>query len=76
MAHSLFIKTHKEALELFQTTITDKIKNYDIHLSNMELFDQYYYPPIFVQGKHISEIDKAANKNDQYSHYYGLKVKL
>ena len=32
MAHALFIKTFEEAMELFQTTITEKIKNYDVHL--------------------------------------------
>ena len=30
MAHALFIKTFEESMELFQTTITDKIKNYDM----------------------------------------------
>ena len=75
MTHALFIKTSDEAIELFQTTITDKIKNYDIHLSSIEFLEHYYYPPIFVQGKHISEIDKISNKNDQYSYYYGLKTK-
>ena len=74
MAHSLFIKTFEEAMELFQTTITDKIKNYDIHLIDMEFFKQYYYPPIFVQGKHVSEIDKVTNKNDLRTHLYGLKM--
>jgi len=74
MAHALFIKTFEEAMELFQTTITDKIKNYDIHLIDMEFFKQYYYPPIFVQGKHVSEIDKVTNKNDLRTHLYGLKM--
>ena len=35
---------------------------------------QYYYPPIFVQGKHISEIDNVTNKNDLRTHLYGLKM--
>jgi hypothetical protein len=74
MAHALFIKTYEEAIELFQTTITDKIKNYDVHLIDIEFFKEYYYPPVFVQGKHVSEIDKITNKNDQYSYYYGLKT--
>lgn len=74
MAHALFIKTHEEALELFQTTLTDKIKNYDVHLIDLQFFKKYYYPPIFVQGKHVSEIDKVTNKNDQYTYYYGLKL--
>jgi hypothetical protein len=76
MAHALFIKTFEEAMELFQTTITDKIKNYDIHLIDMEFFKQYYYPPIFVQGKHVSEIDKVTNKNDLRTHLYGLTMKI
>ena len=74
MAHALFIKTFEEAMELFQTTITDKIKNYDVHLIDLQFFKEYYYPPIFVQGKHISEIDKVTNKNDQRTHLYGLKM--
>ena len=65
MAHALFIKTFEEGMELFQTTITDKIKNYDVHLIDLQFLKEYYYPPIFVQGKHISEIDKVTNKNDQ-----------
>ena len=72
MAHALFIKTFEEAMELFQTTITDQIKNYDVHLIDMKFFQHYYYPPIFVQGKHISEIDGITNKNDQWTHFYGL----
>ena len=72
MAHALFIKTFEEAMELFQTTITDKIKNYDVHLIDMKFLKHYYYPPIFVQGKHISEIDEVTNKNDQWTHLYGL----
>ena len=72
MAHSLFIKTFEEAMQLFQTTITDKIKNYDVHLIDLKFFQFYYYPPIFVQGKHISEIDKITNKNDLNTRMYGL----
>ena len=74
MAHSLFIKTFEEGMELFQTTITDKIKNYDVHLIDLQFLKEYYYPPIFVQGKHVSEIDKVTNKNDQRTHLYGLKM--
>ena len=74
MAHSLFIKTFEEGMELFQTTICDKIKNYDIHLIDLQFFKEYYYPPIFVQGKHVSEIDKVTNKNDLRTHLYGLKM--
>ena len=74
MAHALFIKTFEESIELFQTTITEKIKNYDVHLIDLRFFKQYYYPPIFVQGKHVSEIDKVTNKNDLRTHLYGLKM--
>ena len=74
MAHAYFIKTFEEAIELFQTTITDKIKNYDVHLIDLEYFKYFYYPPIFVQGKHVSEIDKVTNKNDIRTHLYGLKM--
>jgi|TARA_B110000902_G_scaffold259776_1_gene331655 hypothetical protein len=74
MAHAYFIKTFEESMNLFQTTITDKIKNYDIHLIDMQFLNKYYYPPIFVQGKHVSEIDKITNKNDLRTHLYGLKM--
>ena len=74
MAHALFIKTFEEGMELFQTTITDKIKNYDVHLIDLQFLKEYYYPPIFVQGKHISEIDKVTNKNDLRTHLYGLTM--
>tara|TARA_B110000967_G_scaffold78780_1_gene81427 strand:- start:209 stop:883 length:675 start_codon:yes stop_codon:yes gene_type:complete len=74
MAHAYFIKTFEEAMELFQTTITDKIKNYDVHLIDMEYFKYYYYPPIFVQGKHISEIDNVTNQNDLRTHLYGITM--
>jgi len=73
MAHALFIKTHEEAMDLFQTTISDKVKNYDVHLIDYQFFKHYYYPPVFVQGKHVSEIEGVVNKNDKYSFNYGLK---
>ena len=72
MTHSLFIKTHGEALKLFHTTIADKIKNYDVHLNDVKLIDKFYFPPIFVQDDHISEIEGLRTKNDQYSTFYGL----
>ena len=67
-----FIKTFEESMILFQTTITEKIKNYDVHLIDLQYFKYYYYPPIFVQGKHVSEIDAVVNKNDKYTYLYGL----
>ena len=72
MTHALFIKKHEEAMELFQTTIDDKIKNYDIHLGDTKLINKYYYPPIFVQGSHISDIEGVVNQNDKNSFMYGL----
>ena len=44
-------------IDLFQTTINDKLKNYDIHLGDQEFFKKFYYPPIFVQGSHVSDIE-------------------
>ena len=73
MAHAYFIKTFEESMLLFQTTITDKIKNYDIHLIDLQFFKYYYYPPIFIQGKHLSEIDGVVNQNDKHTQMYGLK---
>ena len=76
MAHALFIKTFEEAMQLFMTTIADKIKNYDVHLIDIEFFKHFQYPPVFVQGKHVSEIDKVTNKNDLRTHLYGLNMKV
>ena len=42
MTHALFIKTFKESMDLFQTTINDKLKNYDIHLIDLQFFKEYY----------------------------------
>lgn len=74
MTHALFIKSHDEALKLFQTTITDKIKNYDIHLNDVKILTNFYYPPIFVQDDHVSEIEGLKNNNDKHSSFYGLKT--
>ena len=76
MAHALFIKTFEEAMQLFMTTIAEKIKNYDVHLIDIEFFKHFQYPPVFVQGKHVSEIDKVTNKNDLRTHLYGLNMKV
>jgi hypothetical protein len=71
--HALFVQTHEEALILMVSTILpEKLKNYDIHLAECEMFDAFYYPPVFVQGKHKSEIGGNVNKNDQHTHNYGL----
>ena len=71
--HALFVQTHEEALILLESTILpEKLKNYDIHLAECEMFDAYYFPPVFVQGKHKSDIEGKVNKNDQHTHNYGL----
>lgn len=72
MTHALFIKSHEEAMKIFQTTVTDKIKNYDVHLNDIKMITNFYYPPIFVQDDHVSEIEGLKNNNDQYSSFYGL----
>ena len=73
MTHSLFIKTPEEAMEILQSTFIPKIKNYDIHLSMTQHLKYYYYPPVFTQANHKSEIDKKNNKNHELSKNYGLK---
>lgn len=71
--HALFVETPEEAMILLESTILpEKMKNYDIHLADCEMFDAYYYPPVFVQGKHKSDIEDKVNKNDEHTHNYGL----
>ena len=71
--HSLFIKTVDEAKEILYDTIDkESIKNYDIYLANNKILDKFYYPPMFVQGKHVSDIDGKVNKNDSNTTNYGL----
>ncbi len=71
--HALFVETPEEAMILLESTILpEKMKNYDIHLADCEMFDAYYYPPVFVQGKHKSDIEGKVNKNDEHTHNYGL----
>ncbi len=36
------------------------------------MITNFYYPPIFVQDDHVSEIEGLKNKNDKYSSFYGL----
>lgn len=74
MAHAYFIKTYEESLDIFHSTLTEKIKNYDVHLIQERLIHAYYYPPIFVQKKHISEIDMVQNINDKRTYDYGLQL--
>lgn len=71
--HALFIKEIDEATMLLDSTIQpEKIKNYDVHLADNQYFKNYYYPPVFVQGKHFSDIEGKVNKNDQNTMNYGL----
>ena len=71
--HALFVETPEEAMILLESTILpEKMKNYDIHLADCEMFDAYYYPPVFVQGKHKSDIEDKVNKNDEHTQNYGL----
>ena len=73
MAHAYFMKTHEKAediLKLIEGPLP--IKNYDIFLSDHRFLQKFYYPAIFVQSKHASEIDQGTNKNDQRTKNYGL----
>lgn len=71
--HSLFIKTHMEAMELLISLIKpEKIKNYDIHLAEEKWFEHFYYPPQYIQGIHTSEIGGDGNINNKRTFNYGL----
>jgi hypothetical protein len=72
MTHSYFIKTPEEAIDILQSTFIPKIRNYDIHFANTRLLKYYYFPPIFTQTKHESEIDKRTNTNHELSTMYGI----
>ena len=75
MAHSYFIKSIEESIDILQSTFK-KIKNYDVHLTDNRFIKFFYYPHIFKQGKHTSDIDHKMNKNDIYTENYGLNIKL
>lgn len=73
MAHAYFIKTVGEAHELLRSTLEpEKLKNYDVHLIDNEIIKKFYYPAIFAQSKHTSEIEGRVNKNDVNTINYGL----
>ena len=75
--HALFIKSHEEAVELLDMTIKpEKLKNYDIFLAEEKYFKSYYYPSIFVQEKHKSEIDDKVNQNYIRTYNYGLTMNI
>ena len=52
--------------------LTEKLKNYDIFLAEDRFFKSYYYPSVFVQDKHKSEISGDINKNYILTYNYGL----
>ena len=54
------------------TELLEKLKNYDIFLAEDKFFDSYYYPSVFVQEKHKSEIDDKVNQNYIRTYNYGL----
>ena len=73
MAHSYYIESYKSAQEIVKSIETNnKVKNYDVHLIDNEFIHKFYYPAIFVQSKHLSDIDQKTNKNDRYTENYGL----
>ena len=63
-----------EATELLDMTIEpEQIKPYDIFLAGNQFFKDYYYPAVFVQGSHKSDIDdKGADVNYYRTYNYGL----
>ena len=73
MTHAYFMKTHDVAKKILQVIEgPDKIKNYDIFLNDYQFFHKFYYPAIFVQSSHVSDIDNKVNDNDKRSKNYGL----
>jgi len=76
--HSIFIKSPDEAVELLDLTIQpESLKPYDIFLSDNQYFKYYYYPSIFVQKPHKSEIDnKSSDINYKRTFNYGLDIKI
>jgi hypothetical protein len=76
--HSLYINTPEEATNLLDMTIKpDKLKPYDVFLAEEKYFKHFYYPSIFVQESHVSEIDdKGADLNYYRTLNYGLNMKV
>ena len=75
--HSLFIKSPEEATDLLDMTIQpEKLKPYDVFLAEERYFKYFYYPSVFVQESHVSEIDdKGADLNYYRTLNYGLDMK-
>lgn len=74
MAHSYFLKNSNDASIILQSMLHNKIKNYDVHIMDNKFINYFYYPPIFIQEKHVSTIDKKCNKNHIYTDNYGIKI--
>lgn len=73
MAHAYYLKYPKEAQTIISTLLSkDPIKAYDHHLSDNQYIKNYYYPPIFVQSRHRSSIDRKINQNHLRSIDYGI----
>ena len=72
--HALFIKGHDDAKRLLDLTIDgEPLKPYDIFLAGNQYFKHFYYPSIFVQGSHKSEIDnKGVDINYYRTYNYNL----
>ena len=72
--HALFIKTPEESTNLLDMTISpEKLKPYDIFLAEEQYFKEFYYPSVFVQESHKSDIDdKGADVNYYRTLNYGL----
>lgn len=75
MTHAIFIKTPDEANNILISILSNKkIKNYDIYLKEEKFINKFYYPPLFIQANHISNIDKKYNNNHIHSINYGLST--
>ena len=75
MAHAYYMKTHEKAKEILDSIEgPEKVRNYDVHLIKHKFLKDFYYPAIFVQGKHVSDIDGKVNINDRRTKNYGLDL--
>jgi hypothetical protein len=75
MAHAYYLKSHEQAHEILESLERPgKVKNFDVHLINHRFLDKFYYPAIFVQGTHVSEIEGKVNQNDVRTQNYGLDL--
>ena len=73
MAHAYFMKSFEQAQKVLDVIDgPKKMKNYDVFLIDHKVLTKFYYPAIFVQSQHISDIEGKVNKNDQWTKNYGL----